>query len=378
MPEPRAIAVAGFIASLAIALLLAWLGWRRQRTRALQWWAAGSVMGGLGVLLNVAQAELPTLLALYLGNALMLAGVASLGTGARVLGGRDPGWIGFAALPIMVATVWLWSIDMAGLSTRVLVFSLLTAGLLVSLTLAVRPWNRPGLRPGFGFVVIPALLLTAMMLFRAGRAYSGDVHPVSQAGGLFNTAVYLVSTVTFLAMQIGLILLHQLLAVEALKADAQRDALTGVLNRRALTAQLPEALTDCAVVAIDIDRFKSINDQRGHGVGDQVLAFVGELLLRNLRTGDLAVRMGGEEFAVILQGASRAAAAQIAERLRADLEHRSPQQLGFAVTASLGAAWGRPNDRFSELWSRADAALYRAKQGGRNRVIWADAEEAGP
>jgi hypothetical protein len=99
-----------------------------------------------------------------------------------------------------------------------------------------------------------------------------------------------------------------------------------------------------------------------------VLAFVGEVLRRHLREGDLAVRMGGEEFAVLLQGMHPSAAQAVAERLRCDLEHLAAQGAGLPITASLGVALATPGIDFAALWSQADGALYRAKTLGRNRV----------
>ena len=107
-----------------------------------------------------------------------------------------------------------------------------------------------------------------------------------------------------------------------------------------------------------------------------MLAFVGQTLLRHLREGDLAVRMGGEEFAVLLQGMQKPDALAVAERLRSDLQRLAPQRTGLAVTASLGLALATPGTGFPALWRQADAALYAAKSGGRNRVECAAAPGA--
>ncbi len=102
------------------------------------------------------------------------------------------------------------------------------------------------------------------------------------------------------------------------------------------------------------------------------------MLSRHLREGDLAVRMGGEEFAVLLQGMHPSAAQAVAERLRRDLECMAAQGAGLPITASLGVALATPGIDFAALWSQADGALYRAKTLGRNRVECTEAPEGAP
>jgi diguanylate cyclase (GGDEF)-like protein len=166
-----------------------------------------------------------------------------------------------------------------------------------------------------------------------------------------------------------------------LRALAERDPLTGLPNRRALQAALVRRLDDARVqqqplslLFVDLDDFKRVNDHHGHDVGDEVLVEVGQRLTRSLREGDTAFRHGGEEFVVLLPGAEPAVAAQIAERLRgllADVPaHTRAGEL--AVTASIGHATLRDEDGPERLLGRADAAMYRAKGGGRNRVVRAD------
>jgi diguanylate cyclase (GGDEF)-like protein len=120
---------------------------------------------------------------------------------------------------------------------------------------------------------------------------------------------------------------------------------------------------------IDIDRFKELNDQYGHLVGDAVLGRVAQALTRALRPQDLLARYGGEEFAVLLPGLDANAARTVAERLRHNVEHaeRDAGEEGLpATTVSIGVAERRPGEPLAALLVRADAALYRAKNGGRN------------
>jgi diguanylate cyclase (GGDEF)-like protein len=158
------------------------------------------------------------------------------------------------------------------------------------------------------------------------------------------------------------------------RANSTLDQLTGLLNRRALAPRFAEiaeqaALTDqpVSVVLADLDHFKAINDEHGHGVGDAVLRDVAYALRRTLRTFELLYRLGGEEFALLLPGASEDDAARIAEGLRLAVEEL--RTAGLRTTCSFGVATARGTEvELEALFARADAALYAAKRGGRNRV----------
>jgi diguanylate cyclase (GGDEF)-like protein len=166
---------------------------------------------------------------------------------------------------------------------------------------------------------------------------------------------------------------------------AATDGLTGLPNKRAATDALKRSFAQAsttgaplALLLLDLDHFKQINDQRGHAVGDQVLANVGAVLQTVLRNGDFAARNGGEEFAVLLPGTEISAALEIAERVRAAIAEISLPGSDVSVTASIGVS-GFPDhastlDRLERL---ADAALYLAKRLGRNRVELAEPAAAG-
>jgi len=164
--------------------------------------------------------------------------------------------------------------------------------------------------------------------------------------------------------------------------DARRlalhDPLTGLPNRRLLLDRIDRALaresrTDelVGVLFCDLDQFKGVNDEHGHAAGDQLLHDAAQHLVDEARAGDTVARVGGDEFVVVLEGLSGPAdAARIAERMRAALEH--PIRVGnhdLQVTCSIGVALASHGVRDVDgLLARADAAMYRAKQAGRNRV----------
>ncbi len=177
---------------------------------------------------------------------------------------------------------------------------------------------------------------------------------------------------------------HMILRIrdsEAALADlARRDRLTGLLNRRAYDEAIADAFArrqrlneDVAILLLDIDHFKRINDTHGHAAGDEVLRAIAATVTAQVRQIDNVCRIGGEEFVVILHDANRSVAATMAERVRAAVERDAIPVDGaaIAVTVSIGVAIASDDGNAAALLARADAALYEAKQGGRNRVVTA-------
>ncbi len=164
---------------------------------------------------------------------------------------------------------------------------------------------------------------------------------------------------------------------------AGTDSLTGLANRRSieplleaeirrakLTSSHPVSSSNdgsCAVLMLDLDHFKAVNDGHGHATGDQVLRETALRLNYNLRPGETVARWGGEEFVVLAPSSGKAQAERLAERLRAAVQSE-PLAGHIRVTVSIGIAVLRPGDSAARLLERADRALYRAKEAGRNRV----------
>lgn len=163
-------------------------------------------------------------------------------------------------------------------------------------------------------------------------------------------------------------------ANEALSRKASRDHLTGVLNRESFLTQVEVARLapdGGTLLMIDVDHFKSVNDNYGHATGDVALAAVARAITEQVRQKDVVARVGGEEFAVFLVGADMSEALQIAQRVRSAVERTElPSQIGetFHVTISVGGARANGQPSLSILMQEADARLYAAKHGGRNRV----------
>jgi diguanylate cyclase (GGDEF)-like protein len=163
--------------------------------------------------------------------------------------------------------------------------------------------------------------------------------------------------------------------IDLLAKKAQIDALTGLWNRRYFDQRLDAEISlanrarrPLAVIMLDLDHFKSINDQYGHPMGDEVLRRIGHLLVESVRTEDVVCRYGGEEFAIIVPNAA-GGVGELPERLRKRIESENFVFAGTPskVTASIGVASCAGKVELS-IVQAADTALYRAKQGGRNRV----------
>lgn len=164
-----------------------------------------------------------------------------------------------------------------------------------------------------------------------------------------------------------------------LSEQANRDSLTGLFNRRYLDDTLPREIERCrrtggelAVLLLDLDHFKRINDSRGHQAGDELLRRVADALAQASRGSDIACRYGGEEFVLVLPGAAREVALRRAETLRARISSQPMDSASAApeISVSIGIATLRRDGLDADALLRAaDKAMYRAKQAGRNRVV---------
>ncbi|MCV2352787.1 GGDEF domain-containing protein [Paucibacter sp. B2R-40] len=242
----------------------------------------------------------------------------------------------------------------------------------------IRSWRNRG---GFalGLALIDLALSVAAHALRAATvtpAFAGSTEQSVANNGLW----LLVFILLLIGQAFAVLLLVNSELQRSLWSMIEIDPLTGLLNRRGLKNRmgrlrqrgLAANVTPGMVVAmIDFDHFKQINDRHGHAAGDAVLRGLGLLLLSHVRPNDLAVRMGGEEFAVVWQDVSAEDAVKLAERLRQSVadERFSTEAGAIHCTVSIGIAMPRTQqEALDDLLGRADAALYKAKREGRNRV----------
>ncbi len=256
--------------------------------------------------------------------------------------------------------------------------------------------KEPGLRAG----ILPAILFLLLLgaLVRARLEHAPNVVGFTlQAGLLFSGGALVVRSV-LLEGRLRKLLGRERSALASLAdreaelarlnaqlmEDSRRDPLTGMRNRRALADELPQIEAGClehgapfGVALCDVDHFKAYNDEMGHIAGDQALRAIATTIRGALRSQDLAYRFGGEELLLVLPGQNAEEAAVAAQRVRAAVEAAAmphPAGIGGVVTVSIGVASGERD--YGGLISRADAALYEAKRGGRNRVVMSSQAEA--
>jgi len=170
---------------------------------------------------------------------------------------------------------------------------------------------------------------------------------------------------------------EEYLRLEELKKMAVRDPLTGVYNRYLFEKIAQEMISESEIfgtellfVMIDIDYFKRINDTYGHDKGDEVLKEIAAIIRRHFRTNDPIIRIGGEEFLIIVQTKSIERIIQILEELKYDIEHHRFEGIEEKVTISIGVAKYHSGESVEELYKRADEALYESKAAGRNKITY--------
>lgn len=176
----------------------------------------------------------------------------------------------------------------------------------------------------------------------------------------------------------GLGLMHD--KISRLHMDSQTDPMTGLYNRRGMNQILQKIQPESqhiAIIALDIDHFKQVNDTWGHDTGDEVIRIVAEIMKSCSRSDDFICRSGGEEFIILLPDTDQPIAIRLAERIRHSLEQQHIRQIESSVTVSCGVAhwFATENRSVTQAMKAADQALYQAKQQGRNRVIQACQEE---
>lgn len=370
--------VVNLVAGVAVAgwLLLGW-GWREARAASTGYWA-GNLLLTLGVGLTLGRAQAQGALALglhfWLADMLALSGLAALRAATLLLYGRRPPWVELGCVLGGAACV-LALLEPPALRWRGLVFGV--AASWICLGLVLDTWRTLRRRPERLAAVVCTVVFGSIALgmgLRAGLLLLGPEWALRAEATSVGTSVPMLWTVLLQLMLMnltlaGLVLTRVVLRIRQLARD---DPLTGCLNRRALDEQLARQreLGGCAVLLLDLDHFKRVNDEFGHSAGDAALLHVVRQLRAGLREVDLIGRWGGEEFMVLLPDTGLEPARQAAERLRASLQQQPLSWLGHpvAITASFGVIACRPGGlNFQEL----DAALLRAKAEGRNRVVCA-------
>jgi diguanylate cyclase (GGDEF)-like protein len=371
--DPRTVVLLAGIMGGMMAMVLLFM--RRNypaNIRGLGEWAAASALIFVSTLLLGARNLIPDLFSVVGGNLLLLAGLALFHVGSQNFLGRPPStrlWAGLilASLPLLL---WYTHVE-PHYGIRVL-----TMSLLMMVFTAAHAWTllRHGARSFATYLAGGAL--SVQTIAQATRFHSAfSTTPDSTLFLLSPAQAWFVSTYAFcvLMVSIGLVLM----ATDKLRAEfehqASHDSLTGALTRRAFLEACTQELERgrrkdraCSLLIMDLDHFKNINDSYGHMAGDRVLVDFVERVSSLLRRPDQFGRFGGEEFVALLPETSPAEAMVVAERIRAGVEGALVQP---GCTVSIGVASSVHGEAtIDTILSRADQALYAAKDAGRNCV----------
>ncbi len=362
------------VALLGLLLILAWL--QQRDARALAWWGAAYLIGASSLALWASPSawlalpgEVPLALIFVacgmIWNGVRLFRKRPLKPAASVAGAVI--WLGLCQLPLFAA----------GTAARIVLGGVVVSIYTFFIAFELSRERRKSLYSRTAAVVVPCLHAAIFLFPLALRSFAPEVIAASWLTVFaLETIIYAVGTAFIVLLMV------KDYHVDIYRHAAATDFLSGLLNRRAF---LEHALTLCArhagkrpvtLLMFDLDHFKAINDRYGHSVGDDVIREFARVVRRSMRTTDIIGRIGGEEFAAIVAEPLEVAE-RIAERVRAGFERAGAEIAGRPVgaTVSIGAATSRDLvTNIDALIARADAALYRAKGEGRNRLRTADGE----
>lgn len=365
-------------------LVLTWM--TTPGSDVLGYWAAAFLLTAVSIAGVAARGHIPNFASIEIANA-----VAFLGGGLM--------WLGFRRfdhrplkVPVVLIAPALWiaacqiELFRASTSNRVVLASIM----IVAILLACVRELRLGSTERIVSRTVAIVVLSVQALVVASRILVVQTMDLDRASGfILRTdpvfAWYGLGALVFMVlMAFTMVALVRERRELVYKRASMMDELTGLLNRRgfmgsAMRACLPDR--PFAVLALDLDRFKEVNDRHGHAAGDDLLATFAQVLRAQVRGSDIVARLGGEEFGVLMPDVGLDAACQVAERIRAAFraEAGALRLSGVAGTVSIGVAVGIAPasivpESIGPLLARADAALYRAKAQGRDRVETSRAE----
>ena len=359
------------LAVIAVAFYAAWLGQRDER----HWisWIVANLVLAVSMVFFILLPEDRGGLQIVAANALMVLGVGFRWCAARQFG-RRPAAVAIVVAPALFTASLYVMPEMLSHWQRFAIIN----GVMMIISAATcyeffrdrqdRLLSRYGLVAAYGLLAVgfAARVVQGLMLNSAITNFLPE-DPMLLAG-VFGALFHTTASGAF-----ALSIAYERSAID-LREAALRDPLTGLYNRRAFENQLKKYLEGqaaFAVVILDIDHFKVVNDRYGHAAGDAALCACARTIMRTLRASDFVARIGGEEFAAILPRTSGASALEVIERVRSTIAAQDivSHEARFRVTLSGGVAHSMsgPSD-MDALMKAADAGLYRAKKAGRNRI----------
>ncbi len=366
-------------AAWALAAAVLFFLWRQDRSnRVYLAWSGSFALGTSGLAMVGLRGQIDAFLSIDIANALILAGAGLLWSGVRRFDGRDAA----SATVLMPTVVWLLLLRIPAIHgstpTRYVLMSALTTFICLGVAYELRRKHDEWMGSRRALTFLAAILGIVFLLRGVLSAFLPVPGTFDEPTGLW---FGLISTTPLLALVAGVMFgvgFVRERRERELSQLATLDELTGTLNRRGFfdsaarqMAAARRGRLEVALLLFDLDRFKRINDEFGHGAGDLVLRVFANVAMSELRRDDVFGRIGGEEFAALLTGADEAQAGLVAERIRQALNDKAiiygESRLSPTVsTGVVSRAAGQAD--LASLIATADAALYRAKDSGRDRV----------
>jgi diguanylate cyclase (GGDEF)-like protein len=373
-------------AILGLLLLFAWA--QNTAIRAVAWWGFAHLIRAASIGLFGTYGTAPDLISIDLANALLFTAFAVTWTGARVFDGRpvEPVYL------VTGAVLWLLVCRLPVLADAIDGRAMIAAAIITAYTwlTAYEFWRGRNEQLVSRWPAIFMLFAHgALFLLRTPMVAMLPWSPTNNMFGSMLGSVWL-TVLSFEALLFTISIAFILLAMAKERTElrhrtaAMVDPLTGIANRRAflqdaalLAKRHNSNPRPTAVLLIDLDHFKSINDRFGHALGDRVLEIFTDAARQSIRSSDLIGRLGGEEFAAVLHDTSRDKAVAVAERIRESFAQASQEVAGRPVCATVSIGIVHCEDAVLDvpgLLAQADQALYFAKERGRNRVEVASLE----
>jgi len=368
-------------AILGLLLLFAWV--QNTAIYAVAWWGFADLMRAASIMLFGKYGSVSDLISIDLANAILFTAFAVTWTGARVFDHRKPNWI----LLFAGAALWLALYRVPAIQSSWDLRMLLASGIITAYTWATAyEFWRGRSEPLVSRWPAIFMFFAHGALYLLRTPFGAMLAPVNNQ--VFASVWITVLSFEALLFTIAIAFILLAMAKERTehrhKTDSLIDPLTGIANRRAFLqdaeAQLKRQATEprpMAVMLLDLDNFKGINDRFGHAIGDRVLQMFAEVGSGCMRRYDIFGRLGGEEFAALLVDSSRERALAVAEQIRASFVEVTGMVEGKPVVATVSIGVVISYDAvldLSALLAQADHALYRAKDNGRNRIEIASIE----
>jgi diguanylate cyclase (GGDEF)-like protein len=353
------------------------------RLLGLGWLGAALGAGGTGALMLLLDARQVPLLAILIADVLILASFVLLNLAVmEVVGVTRVPALSLLLLGMQAGADLLHMYGHASGQFRVTVVGVLIAAQTIQTVVLLLRRAAPAVRSPARFISAILIGFVAWNLLRSAAVSTGLLKHRTVAGQPLSSQVQLYTDILFLVVALGLAFGFFWMTTAGLTAKvenlANTDPLTSALNRRAFSRYFQDEFdraqrfsTSFALLLLDLDHFKQVNDRYGHRAGDEVLCAAVHNIKNATRGIDIIGRWGGEEFAILIPQATAATAQIVAERIRTSIDKPIPMSdpsTHIAFTASIGIAISHPSESVDDILHRADQALYTAKAAGRNCI----------